>query len=114
MVFERSVFRKVLRLFPDALHNPWIQFADSFGPGYACPDIVLPQARIILEAKLSYTPLAIPQIEELYLPLVEAVWPGAPWSRLIVVKYWKGPPPLELLSTLSDARAGETLPLMLA
>jgi hypothetical protein len=114
LTFERAVFKKVGKVYPMALHNPWIAFADANGSGFACPDIVVPSARLLIEVKLSYTPLAIPQIEDLYLPLVEALWGASPpWKRLIVVKYWKGPAPEVLLSSLDEGVAGRTLPLLL-
>ena len=93
--YERAVLRsltKSSRRHP-ALHNRWLHFVDANGPGYACPDIVIPSRRLILECKLSWTTSAIAQIEQLYLPLLSLLHDVPPdeWTRVIVCKHWRAP-----------------------
>jgi hypothetical protein len=105
--FERSTFRWIKKDFPDALHAPWIQFEDSNGTGWASPDIVIPSRKILVEVKLSRIDSAIAQVERLYLPLVNVVWGEGPWSRVIVVKYWRGEA-APVITGFPEARSGQT------
>lgn len=109
--FERAVFRHVKKKFPDAKHNPWIKYQDARGVWLACPDIVVPSQRLLLECKLTWKDSAYEQIEGLYLPLVSLLYggPAEEWRRVIVVKFWREPKREELaipLAGLSDARPG--------
>jgi hypothetical protein len=58
----------------------WIHFRDSNGNGFAQPDFVLQydDLTIILDAKLTHTPLARPQLEKLYKPLISSLLPENP------------------------------------
>lgn len=57
----------------------WIAFRDSAGFGMAQPDIILRRGLdlILIEAKLTQTFSAWPQMEQLYVPLLHSVFPGA-------------------------------------
>jgi hypothetical protein len=105
--YEKACVKRVKRWFKneEVFHNPWIRFADKNGTGFACPDIVLPESGIIFECKLSFTPLAVPQITDLYLPLCEKVF-SRKFSRIIICKFWKGEriPELEILAHPKDVR----------
>lgn len=77
--YERK-FRKELNSILDAdewqghfLHTEkWIRFEDDNGLGWAQPDftIVVPEAILILDTKLTHTPSTYQQIGELYSPLL--------------------------------------------
>ena len=55
------------------LAEVWLRFHDANGPGYAQPDFIihLPDLAIVIDAKLTHTPLVEPQLFGLYKPLVE-------------------------------------------
>ncbi|HXJ94233.1 MAG TPA: hypothetical protein VMT20_15400 [Terriglobia bacterium] len=85
--FEKAVWKKT-----GGLHNPWIEFEDANGSGFACPDIVLPERKLIVECKLTYTPVADMQLAGLYLPLAKAVWGEGDWRLVVACKRWAGAP----------------------
>ena len=85
--FEKAVYKKL-----GGLHNPWIQYEDEKGDGYACPDIVLPEKGLIVECKLTYTPIADLQLSRLYLPLLQEVFKREDWRMLVACKRWAGMP----------------------
>lgn len=93
--YERAVLRSLGRSSKrhPALHNVWLRFVDANGPGYACPDIVVPSRRLLLECKLSWTTAAVQQVEQLYLPLLSMLYdvPADQWTRAIVCKHWRAP-----------------------
>ena len=68
---ERRVGRGAWEDFT-LLSGQWLHFADSNGKGFAQPDFLLhsPDLTLILDAKLSHTPFARPQLEKLYAPLI--------------------------------------------
>lgn len=103
LAWERSFFKRSLRWYPDSIHNPWFRFSDAFGIGFACPDIVCLKEGIVFECKLSWTPAAIPQLQLLYIPLLEKFYEKA-FRGIIAVKYWRGgEPPLPILATPWEA-----------
>jgi hypothetical protein len=60
--------------FPGTLClGQWFRYADTGGNGCAQPDayIVGDSGILLFECKLSYTPAAWPQLEELYKPILE-------------------------------------------
>lgn len=71
--------------------EPWIRFVDDHGPGRASPDLILPRLRLVVEVKLTLVLDAEQQLEWLYVPLCEHIWPGAPWRRAVVCQNWVGP-----------------------
>jgi hypothetical protein len=85
--FERAVWSRT-----GGLHNPWIAYEDATGEHVACPDIVLPEQKIVIECKLTYTPIADMQLAQLYLPLVKHIWGDAPWKLIVACKRWAGAP----------------------
>lgn len=72
---ERRVGRGLWEDF-ELLSGQWLHFRDSNGNGFAQPDFILLSSdlAVILDAKLSHTILARPQLEHLYRPLVQFFW----------------------------------------
>lgn len=81
--FERLVAKQ----FPGALHGPWFQFVDSYGVGYCQPDMVmnLKTSIVVVECKLTDTPAAQAQLDELYFPVLRKAF-DLPVRGIIVVK----------------------------
>lgn len=54
------------------LHGQWFQFGDLSGPGWCQPDFLLiqPNFVVLLECKLSWTPIGHLQMSELYEPIL--------------------------------------------
>lgn len=90
--FERKVFRHLQGRWPDAEHNPWIAFEDAFGESVACPDIVVPSQRLIVECKRTYSYRADLQLTWLYAPLCAALWGETPasWALVVALLRWNG------------------------
>ena len=108
--YERACFKRVKRWFREAevLHNPWIRFRDENGKGFACPDIVaLREAPVVFECKLSWNPIAVEQLELLYLPLLRSVF-RSDFACVVLCKQFRGAeaPPIEVVSHPNDARPG--------
>jgi hypothetical protein len=85
--FEKAVWQRT-----GGLHNPWINYEDDFGEQFACPDIVLPDQGLVIECKLTYTPIADMQLAQLYLPLVRHIWGDTSWRLVVACKRWAGAP----------------------
>lgn len=68
--------RKVAKALPLAQHGVWFEFEDSRGLGHCQPDLLLIQSDrvIVIECKLTWTPVAQTQLSDLYLPVVEFVF----------------------------------------
>lgn len=56
----------------------WIRFSDNFGSGWAQPDLflVVESSIVLIECKLTQTPVAFLQMRELYAPLLRTLYPG--------------------------------------
>lgn len=68
--------RNLAKALPGWRHGQWIEFEDQNGRGWAQPDFIHQFGRklVVLEAKYSWVPEAIGQLELLYRPLCEAIW----------------------------------------
>lgn len=68
-------------------HGQWIEFEDANGRGWAQPDFILIGQRrlVVLEAKYTWVPEAMAQLDLLYRPLCEALW-GLPVVGFVVCK----------------------------
>lgn len=80
--FENKVAKKIESLLGGRFlfsRGQWISFQDENGFGMAQPDIYLRDEEriILLEVKLTQTATAWRQMEELYVPLLHMVFPGA-------------------------------------
>lgn len=72
----------------------WIQYEDANGRGVACPDAVIlrtpPDLSIVIEVKLTRAADGPVQLAQLYLPLVQAIWPDRRWALVHLFKNWAG------------------------
>jgi hypothetical protein len=106
VAFEKAVFKRVRKLWPSAWLNPCVEFCDAAGAGWAFPDIVVLEQRLVVECKLSDVDGACAQLRELYLPLLSVIAPG-PWRAVVAVKWWgSGAGEQETLADIAAARAG--------
>lgn len=89
-----------------AIHGQWFHFIADGEPGWCQPDLlVVGQKQIlVLEVKLTYTPAAIGQLSDLYLPVVSHAY-GRPARGLIVAKNLTPEAPAEVYETIADAVA---------
>lgn len=79
MAYERKLGKKLDRLLKTGklsgqlFYDHWFHFEDDNGEGWAQPDyfILSPHRVICFEAKLSQTPEAWRQLNDLYQPLLE-------------------------------------------
>ncbi len=55
----------------------------------ACFDIVIPEERVLIECKRTYTQEADAQLLLVYKPLVDRLWPGG-WRLVAACKNWAG------------------------
>ncbi len=82
LAYEKVVGRELKRqvkageLEGELRLGQWILFADSNGPGWAQPDafILMENRILLLEAKLTQTDSATPQLLSLYLPLLRKIY----------------------------------------
>jgi hypothetical protein len=94
-----------------ARHGLWFKFEDQHGPGFAGADIVIPSAKVIIEAKLSFRLKAIWQLQDLYLPLCSRVFGPGDWRLIVAFKNCSPqlPPDAELLASPLEAVPGLNL-----
>jgi hypothetical protein len=85
--------RALAKSLPAALHGCWFEFEDANGHGYCSPDLILSQSNllVILEAKLSFTLDAVPQLD-FYSTIVEKALRKYT-VPIIVTKYLRDVPP---------------------
>lgn len=115
LAFEKEVGRAL----PSPSHwayNPWFQFADGSGMGYAQPDYVLRTKSevLVLECKLTDTLEAYDQLGKLYLPILEHVY-GLPVYGIVVAKALRPGSPVpcsSLREAFACARSGVRFPLL--
>lgn len=75
LAYQRKVAR-AFRAMPYVLRveeDQWFGFSDAAGGGLASPDVLVytdTGALLIVEVKLSWTPAAVPQLYEFYLPIL--------------------------------------------
>lgn len=94
--YERKAHRELLRLhglgFFDAIeHNPWFAYTRAeTGAASACcsPDflLTLDQSIYVIEVKLTWVPEAAIKLADLYVPLVQYVFPGHVIKGLVVCR----------------------------
>ncbi len=78
LAYQKKV-AKAIRLLPEIQHveeTPWFGFSDSTGGGLASPDLLVYtnyDAVLCIEVKLSWTPDAVSQLYDFYLPILTRV-----------------------------------------
>jgi hypothetical protein len=113
LAYERAVGAALPRAATPWEFNPWFEFLDANGKGFAQPDYILlgPREVFLLECKLTDTPEAYEQINFLYRPILEHVF-ALPVRGVVVCKnlapHSPASPYVDLTPALRAARAGET------
>ena len=82
--YERSIGKELRRLGnsdPDFIqleHNPWFEFTDRYGNGQCSPDFIIHRRGtiIVAEIKLTYTPMALRKLTDLYIPVIHVALDG--------------------------------------
>lgn len=89
LAFQRKVGRALTHFGPCCRTGSWISYYDHSGPGLAQPDVVLvlPEGVLVLEIKLKFTLRAIPQLDALYVPLLQHLFPSQPIWRAVLCKH---------------------------
>lgn len=119
LVYEAQVVEKLEKRLPEGwvgVAGPWFLYLDKWAKErYAQPDwlgFCVPEGLIcIVEVKLTRTPKAWWQLNRLYRPLVEQVFPDWEIALLEVAskpKHFPLPEPVNLVPSLERAPAGET------
>ena len=106
LAYQKKVAKafRALEFVTRVEEDPWFGFSDSVGGGLASPDMLVytdTNALLIVEVKLSWTPAAISQLYDFYLPILTRI-AGTPdlnvqrLAPLIVTKnLTPGAPPAE-------------------
>lgn len=75
--YERKVGQELDRhvsqeRFARLEHNPWFTFSDTYGTNNCCPDFLLwvNDGIVVVEVKLSWVEVALPKLQDLYIPVV--------------------------------------------
>lgn len=99
--------KRLRRDYPGMRHEQWLRFVDDAGPGCAQPDLflVLPTHVLLLEVKLTHTEFAWPQMEGLYVPLLEYVF-ERPVTTVQVCKNLRGYVPPGMIEGLEGLMQG--------
>tara|TARA_Y100001963_G_scaffold93879_1_gene129360 strand:- start:1004 stop:1357 length:354 start_codon:yes stop_codon:yes gene_type:complete len=95
------------------LHGPWYHFEDKRGLGWCQPDIIiLPDGDrkflLVLECKLKATKKAWVQLNYLYRPILERLYPQVEIRLVQVVKNLNKDLKLDLVDTLDEVFCQET------
>lgn len=91
--YEKKVLRDVKKEFGEAaLLNPWIEFVDAGGYGWARPDalVELREHVLVIEVKLSHCLDGVEQLTRLYAPLAQFLYPGKNIRCIEACKYIGG------------------------
>lgn len=109
--YERRVHKQLQRHlalghFLKLEHNPWFTFSDFFGASSCCPDFLLwplDGSVVIVEVKLTWTPVALNKLIDLYHPVVHCALGTSTQSLIIVRNLIPEAPPAK--HSLSEALA---------
>lgn len=94
--YERRVIREVEallaegELYGELKAGPWLEFVDRHGEGICQPDLVLigKKTILIIEAKLKQSPRSFIQLNALYGPLLQEMYPD---KRVLLLEAFKYP-----------------------
>jgi hypothetical protein len=86
---------------PRAEHGQWFEFKDLNGPGHCQMDLFIEgQKRIvIIECKLTNVEQGIAQLQELYFPIAQTVWPDKKPLGIVAARHLSKTPDLSLVET---------------
>jgi hypothetical protein len=111
LAFEKKVVARLEELWPGrVLHGPWFEFEDANGHGYCQADVLVNRGDwlMIVEAKLTQQEKAWLQLEGLYMPVVELLWPGVPLARVQATGFLNGYAGAQLVSSPEKVVPGDT------
>lgn len=108
LIYENRIANYMKALYGDkVLHGQWYEFEDRRGLGWCQPDIiVLPDKDrkfiLVLECKLKATKKAWVQLNYMYRPVLERIYPQIEIRLVQVVKNLNKELKLDLLDTVDD------------
>jgi hypothetical protein len=108
LIYENRIANYMKALYGDkVLHGQWYEFEDRRGLGWCQPDIiVLPDKDrkfiLVLECKLKATKKAWVQLNYMYRPVLERIYPQTEIRLVQVVKNLNKELKLDLLDTVDD------------
>lgn len=98
--------KRVAAAIPAAEPGQWFEFCDANGPGHCQTDLLIVGKKhvVVLECKLSNVELGRAQLAELYLPVVQRVWPERKVLGIVVARHLSQEPDLwRVVETLDEA-----------
>lgn len=91
---------------PRAEHGQWAEFTDMNGPGHCQFDLLIEGAKrvVIIECKLTDVEQGRRQLEQLYFPVVQMIWPDKKPLGIVAARHLSKEPCLDRVRTsLKDA-----------
>lgn len=86
---------------PRAEHGQWFEFSDLNGPGHCQTDLLIIGAKrvVIIECKLSNVEEGKRQLEGLYMPVAEMIWPDKKPLGIVAARHLSRQGDLGLVET---------------
>lgn len=97
--------RLVAKALPGAKHALWFEYGDSHGKGWCSTDLVLefPNRVVVIEVKLTDTPVAIGQLAGLYLPVLAKAFAKPTYGVIVAKHLTTGTEPTRVVDNLAAA-----------
>ena len=114
LIYENRIANYMKDLYGDkVLHGQWYHFEDKRGLGWCQPDIIILPNRsrkflLVIECKLKATKKAWVQLNYLYRPILERLYPQVEIRLVQVVKNLNKNLKLDLIDTLDEVFCQET------
>ena len=114
LIYENRIANYMKALYGDkVLHGQWYHFEDRRGLGWCQPDIIILPNRnrkfiLVIECKLKATRKAWVQLNYLYRPILERLYPQVEVRLVQVVKNLNKDLKLDLVDTLDEVFCQET------
>ena len=114
LIYENRIANYMKALYGDkVLHGQWYHFEDKRGLGWCQPDIIILPNRsrkfiLVIECKLKATRKAWVQLNYLYRPILERLYPQVEIRLVQVVKNLNKNLKLDLIDTLDEVFCQET------
>ena len=114
LIYENRIANYMKALYGDkVLHGQWYHFEDRRGLGWCQPDIIILPNRnrkflLVIECKLKATRKAWVQLNYLYRPILERLYPQIEVRLVQVVKNLNKNLKLDLIDTLDEVFCQET------
>ena len=108
LIYENRIANYLKAIYgKDVLHGQWYAFEDRRGLGWCQPDIILLPNRdrkyiLVIECTLTATKKAWVQLNYLYRPILERIYPQVEIRMVQVVKNLDKNLKLDLVETLDD------------